>query len=192
MRRRSWLGLLVGLLLLAAPQGDAAAARRKRIEWTAVDVRSRALCAESPVEPARHETRPKPARSRASGGDARPPAAAAQGCSPERAVRAARLLKTLLQEASRRADWGKGPALQLTASITELAWEQHDDVLRLEVAVVGRIAGGAGARSRIRVGGRPAEQARARGTADRGHRPGHAAGGHGTSAGSAVAPATAR
>jgi hypothetical protein len=73
---------------------------------------------------------------------------------------AARTLKTLLQEASRRAEWGKGRALRLSATITELTWERHEDVLRLEVAVVGRIAGGASVRSRIRVGGRPAERSK--------------------------------
>jgi hypothetical protein len=66
----------------------------------------------------------------------------------------------MLQEASRKADWGKGPSLQLTASITELAWEQRDDVLRLDVAVVGRIVGAKGVRSRIRVGGRLAERSK--------------------------------
>jgi hypothetical protein len=138
MRRSRWLAPILGaVLLLALPPATAWAGHRQKIEWTAVDVRLRDRCPE-------------------------PRAAATCSSSPssQGSSRAARMLKTMLQEASRKADWGKGPTLRLSASITELTWEQHDDVLRLEVAVVGRIVGAASVRSRIRVGGRPAERSK--------------------------------
>jgi hypothetical protein len=67
-------------------------------------------------------------------------------------------LRKLLTEASRRADWGKGPTLKLAASVRTMRWERQGDVLRLDVTVVGRIVGGPSARSRIRLGGRPSER----------------------------------
>jgi hypothetical protein len=69
-------------------------------------------------------------------------------------------LRKLLTEASKRADWGKGPTLKLSASVRTMQWERQDDVLRLDVTVVGRIVGGPSARSRIRLGGRPSERSK--------------------------------
>jgi hypothetical protein len=80
----------------------------------------------------------------------------ADGAADERRVE--KLLRELLTEASRRADWGKGPTLKLSARVRALEWQRLDDVLRVDVTVVGRIEGGPSARSRIRLGGRPAER----------------------------------
>ena len=165
MRRSRWLGLLLGpWLLMAAPHADAWAARHKKVEWTEVDVRSRAgRCDSAPVRKA-HATGADRARPGAVGTGQRAPEArdahAAASCSASATPRVTRMLKTMLQEASRRADWGKGSTLRLSASITDLRWEQYDDVLRLEVGVVGRIVGAASVRSRIRVGGRPADRSK--------------------------------
>lgn len=74
------------------------------------------------------------------------------------ASRVARTLEKLLVKASRKAKWGKGDRLELTARVTKLVWEEHDDVLRVTVTVVARIKGGESARSHIRLGGRPKER----------------------------------
>jgi hypothetical protein len=62
-------------------------------------------------------------------------------------------LRSILVKETRRAKWGDGDKLQLHARVTELVWEQDDDVLRVKVTVVARIAGGKSARSHIRLGG---------------------------------------
>lgn len=67
-------------------------------------------------------------------------------------------LKRLLEKKSRRAKWGKGKRLKLSAKVTRLSWERHDDVLRVSVTVVAKIVGGQSARSKIRIGGRPSER----------------------------------
>jgi len=144
-----WLGALVlPLVLLAPPFERAEAARHKRVEWTNVEVRPTGkACPAAPKTDATSSTVPASYLVSAS-------------CLPGAAARVARKLKKLLVEASRRADWGKGSTVKLSASVTELSWQQQQDVLRLEVTVVGRIAGAASVRSRIRVGGRPAERAK--------------------------------
>jgi hypothetical protein len=73
----------------------------------------------------------------------------------EDAERVAKSLRKLLERASRKADWGKGKALQLSAKVTQLTWEESGDVVRVTVTVVAKIAGGNGARSKIRLGGKP-------------------------------------
>ncbi len=72
--------------------------------------------------------------------------------------RVAKSLEKLLVRKSRKAKWGKGEKLNLSARVTKLTWERHDDVLRVSVTVVAKIAGGKGARSHIRIGGRPSER----------------------------------
>jgi hypothetical protein len=69
------------------------------------------------------------------------------------AHRVAANLKSLLKKASDRVKWGKGDKLELTARVTEFAWEKNDDVLRVSVTVVATISGGKSARSHIRIGG---------------------------------------
>jgi hypothetical protein len=76
----------------------------------------------------------------------------------EDAARVKTNLKGLLRYETKRAKWGKGKDVQLYARVTEFAWERSDDVLRIHVTVVARIAGGESARSRIRIGGHPRER----------------------------------
>jgi hypothetical protein len=73
----------------------------------------------------------------------------------EDAKRVKRSLTRLLKRATRRAKWGKGSKrIELSAKVTQLAWQRHDDdILRLSVAIVARVRGGRRARSFIRVGG---------------------------------------
>jgi hypothetical protein len=73
------------------------------------------------------------------------------------AKRVARRLKRLLGKASKNAKWGKGK-LKLSARVTQLEWEERDDVVRVSLTVVARIVGGPSARSHIRLGGRPSER----------------------------------
>jgi hypothetical protein len=67
-------------------------------------------------------------------------------------------LKKLLRRETRRAKWGKGKTVELSARVVKLHWETKDDVGRITVTVVAKIAGGKGARSHIRLGGSPKER----------------------------------
>jgi hypothetical protein len=69
--------------------------------------------------------------------------------------RLARLLRSLLRDASRRADFGKSGKVALRARITEYSVEKHGDVLRIRCTVVGKLEGGPSAKSRISYGGDP-------------------------------------
>jgi hypothetical protein len=71
------------------------------------------------------------------------------------AARLEKLLRNLLKEASRKADFGKARKVSLRARITEYAVERRGDVLRIRCAVVGRLEGGASAKSRVSFGGDP-------------------------------------
>ena len=70
----------------------------------------------------------------------------------------ARSLKKLLRRETKRAKWGKGKSLQLSARVTQLTWEKSDDVVRVTVTAFAKIDGGKGARSHIRIGGSPKER----------------------------------
>ncbi len=67
-------------------------------------------------------------------------------------------LKKLLVTASKKAKWGKGEKIELSARVTKLDWETRDDVVLVHVTVVGKIKGGESARAYIRIGGRPSEK----------------------------------
>ncbi|MDI1482769.1 hypothetical protein [Polyangium sp. y55x31] len=69
--------------------------------------------------------------------------------------RIARTLRGLLKEASRKADFGKSGKVALRAKITEYVVEKRGDVLRIRCTVIGRVEGGASAKSRISFGGDP-------------------------------------
>lgn len=69
--------------------------------------------------------------------------------------RIARTLRSLLKEASRKADFGKSGKVALRAKITEYVVEKKGDVLRIRCTVIGRVEGGASAKSRISFGGDP-------------------------------------
>jgi hypothetical protein len=66
--------------------------------------------------------------------------------------------RKLLKKKSRRAKWGKGASLELSAKVVTLDWEESEEVLRIRIVVVAKIAGGKTARSKIRIGGRPNER----------------------------------
>jgi len=74
------------------------------------------------------------------------------------AKRVSATFRKLLKRQSRRAKWGKGDRLELSAKVVKLDWEEREDVLRISVTVVAKIAGGKGARSKIRLGGRLTER----------------------------------
>jgi hypothetical protein len=97
---------------------------------------------------------------------AAPPAAAFGGKSkiewvrvdvPERedSARLQKRVKQALGQAAKKANFGKAKAVALSARVVELTAEEHGDVLRITCTVMGRVVGGAGARSRISYGGSP-------------------------------------
>jgi hypothetical protein len=73
----------------------------------------------------------------------------------EDASRIQKLLKQALAQAAKKANFGKGSTVSLTARVVELSAEERGDVLRITCTVMGRVVGGAGARSRISYGGSP-------------------------------------
>lgn len=76
---------------------------------------------------------------------------------PERedSARVQKLIKQALEKAVKKANFGKAKKVALAARVTELTVEEHGDVLRVTCMVMGRVVGGAGARSRISYGGSP-------------------------------------
>lgn len=76
------------------------------------------------------------------------------------AARLTKVLKEALKHATKRADFGKAvKTVSLSARIVELKTEQHGDVLHVTCTMLGRVAGGQGARSRISYGGSPDRRA---------------------------------
>lgn len=72
------------------------------------------------------------------------------------AARLTKVLKEALKQAAKRADFGKAAkSVSLSARIVELKTEQQGDVLRVTCTIMGRVTGGAGARSRMSYGGSP-------------------------------------
>jgi hypothetical protein len=67
-------------------------------------------------------------------------------------------LKALLQKAAKKANFGKVKHVDLSARVVEYSAEEHGDVFRVSCTVMGRVVGGAGARSRISFGGSPAKR----------------------------------
>ncbi len=73
----------------------------------------------------------------------------------EDSARVQKLLKQALGAAARKANFGKARTVTLSARVVEMTAEEHGDVLRITCTVMGRVVGGAGARSRISYGGSP-------------------------------------
>ena len=71
------------------------------------------------------------------------------------AARLQKLLKQALGQATKKANFGKSKTISLAARVTELTTEERGDVLHITCTVMGRVVGGAGARSRISYGGSP-------------------------------------
>lgn len=80
------------------------------------------------------------------------------------AERLTKKLQRFLKEATRRADWGKRKdpksEVALKAQLTRFEWHESEGVLRLDVAAVGRVVGGPGVKTKIRVGGKPNERSK--------------------------------
>jgi hypothetical protein len=70
-------------------------------------------------------------------------------------ARVQKVLKQALAQAAKKANFGKAKSVTLSARVVELATEQHGDVVHITCTVMGRVIGGAGARSRISYGGSP-------------------------------------
>jgi hypothetical protein len=77
----------------------------------------------------------------------------------DEALKTERTLKTLLAAAVKRADFGDLDKVSATAQVAELSWQARGDVLQLTCTLVGKLAGGPGARSRISLGDRPERRA---------------------------------
>jgi hypothetical protein len=76
---------------------------------------------------------------------------------PERedSARIQKLLKQALGKAAKKANFGAAKTVSLSARVMEMTTEEHGDVVRITCTVMGRVIGGAGARSRISYGGSP-------------------------------------
>jgi hypothetical protein len=78
------------------------------------------------------------------------------------AARLTKELNKLLKAATKRADWGKRKdskeSYSLSARVTKLEWQESGGIVHLEVAAVGKVSGGAGVKTKIRVGGKPTER----------------------------------
>lgn len=73
----------------------------------------------------------------------------------EDSARLQKLLKQALGQAAKKANFGKTRTVSLSARVVELTTEERGDVLHISCTVMGRVVGGAGARSRISYGGSP-------------------------------------
>lgn len=73
-------------------------------------------------------------------------------------ARTAKMLRGLLTQAAKKADFGSAKSVKLTARVVEMTTVKKGDVLQVTCAIVGRVVGGASARSRISFGGSPAER----------------------------------
>lgn len=74
------------------------------------------------------------------------------------ADRTTKLLKSLLAQAAKKADFGKAKSVKLSARVVQFSSERRGDVQQVSCTIVGRLVGGPTARSRISFGGNPAER----------------------------------
>jgi len=72
---------------------------------------------------------------------------------PESSARLAKVLRSALEQAARKANFGKLKSITLSAKLVEWSAEPRGDVLRVTCTVMGRVVGGQGARSKISFGG---------------------------------------
>jgi hypothetical protein len=77
---------------------------------------------------------------------------------PESAASIRKVLPPLLTKAAKKADFGGRAEVKLTAKVTEFRSVAEGDVHRVSCTIVGRIAGGAAAKSRISFGGAPKDR----------------------------------
>ncbi|MBK8253312.1 MAG: hypothetical protein IPK82_11690 [Polyangiaceae bacterium] len=69
-------------------------------------------------------------------------------------------LKKLLDQAARKASFGKAKKVSFQIKVADFISEQKGDVHRVTCTMIGRIPGGPSAKSRISFGGNPAEKAK--------------------------------
>lgn len=69
-------------------------------------------------------------------------------------------LKKLLDQAAKKANFGKVKSVSFSVKVTELVSETKGDVHRVTCTIVGRIPGGPSAKSRISFGGSPGDKAK--------------------------------
>lgn len=74
-------------------------------------------------------------------------------------ARLAKLLKSLLTQAAKKADFGKLKSVKLSARIVSFSSVEKGDVLQVSCTIGGKLEGGPGARSHISFGGSPKERA---------------------------------
>ncbi len=67
-------------------------------------------------------------------------------------------LKKLLDQAAKKANFGKAKKLSLSVKVLEFTSETKGDVHRVTCAIIGRIPGGPSAKSKISFGGTPADK----------------------------------
>lgn len=81
---------------------------------------------------------------------------------PERDDAAAfqKQLKKLLDQAAKKANFGKAKSLEFIVKVTEMTSETKGDVHRVTCSIIGRIPGGPSAKSKISFGGSPADKAK--------------------------------
>lgn len=69
-------------------------------------------------------------------------------------------LKKALDQAARKANFGKVKKLDLAVKVVEFTSEQKGDVHRVSCTIIGRVPGGPSAKSRISFGGSPTDKAK--------------------------------
>lgn len=69
-------------------------------------------------------------------------------------------LKKLLDQAAKKANFGKTKKLSFSVKMLEFTSETKGDVHRVTCAIIGRIPGGPSAKSKISFGGSPADKAK--------------------------------
>jgi hypothetical protein len=73
-------------------------------------------------------------------------------------ARLEKMLRTMLKEASRKADFGKTKQVSLRARVVQFSSVQEGDVQRVSCTILGRVERGPSARSRISYGGSPLDR----------------------------------
>jgi hypothetical protein len=68
------------------------------------------------------------------------------------------MLRGLLTQAAKKADFGDAKSVKLSARVIDFTSVKKGDILQVSCTIVGRVAGGQSARSRISFGGSPKER----------------------------------
>jgi hypothetical protein len=76
----------------------------------------------------------------------------------DEAARRVKVLRTALEQAARKANFGKAKSVTLSAKVVEFTVERRGEILRVTCTVLGRVQGAASAKSKISFGGSPGSQ----------------------------------